>query len=200
MFRSESMRQFELVLVVGIVCAGFLLARKRYVEALWILYFAHSALTSARHIPLYLIVASPIIAMEATSWWNIFFATLQKLDSQYPGCALCRCCGRVSPDNVLVSSRMVPAWRLRPLSTGHPTLPKRSPSRSSRRTRSASWARVCSPRSMGRLHPVQALAPAESLCRWSERLLWRKNRQRISVVDGSRLPTGPKSRRNTALT
>ena len=74
-FRSESMRQFELVLLVGIICAGFLLVRKRYVESLWILYFAHAALTSARHIPLFLIVSSPIIAMEATSWWNVFFAT-----------------------------------------------------------------------------------------------------------------------------
>ena len=77
-FRSESMRQFELVLVLGIVCAGFLITRKRYVEALWILYFAHSALSSARHIPLYLIVASPIIAIEATSWWNKVFARAHK--------------------------------------------------------------------------------------------------------------------------
>jgi hypothetical protein len=77
-FRSESMRQFELVLVLGIVCAGFLLARKRYVESLWILYFAHSALSSARHIPLYLIVASPIIAIEATSWWRKVFTVAPK--------------------------------------------------------------------------------------------------------------------------
>jgi hypothetical protein len=77
-FRSESVRQFELVLLLGIACAGFLLARKRYVEALWILYFAHSALTSARHIPLYLIVASPIIAVEMTSWWNAVFANSPK--------------------------------------------------------------------------------------------------------------------------
>ena len=78
MFRSESMRQFELVLVLGVICAGFLLARKRYVESFWILYFAHAALTSARHIPLYLIIASPIIAMEATSWWNDVFANAPK--------------------------------------------------------------------------------------------------------------------------
>ena len=72
-FRSESARQFEFVLILGIMCAGFLLRRKRFVEALWIIYFAHSALSSARHIPLFLIVASPFIAMEATEWWNSVF-------------------------------------------------------------------------------------------------------------------------------
>jgi hypothetical protein len=77
-FRSESMRQFELVLVLGVICAGFLIVRKRYVESFWVLYFAHTALTSARHIPLYLIVTSPIIATEATSWWNAFFANAPK--------------------------------------------------------------------------------------------------------------------------
>lgn len=69
-FRSESSRQFEAVLMLGILCAGFLIRRKQFVEALWILYFAHAALSSARHIPLFLIVASPSIALEATQWWN----------------------------------------------------------------------------------------------------------------------------------
>ncbi len=77
-FRSESMRQFEFVLVLGVICAGFLLTRKRYVESFWVLYFAHAALTSARHIPLYLIIASPIIAREGTSWWNAVFANAPK--------------------------------------------------------------------------------------------------------------------------
>jgi hypothetical protein len=72
-FRSESVRQFEAVLILGIACAGFLASRKRFVETLWILYFAHSALTSARHIPLFLIIASPAIAGEATRWWNAAF-------------------------------------------------------------------------------------------------------------------------------
>ena len=62
--RSETERQFELVLLLGIVCAGLAMSRKKYVEALWIFYFAHSALTSARHIPLFLIVASPAIGVE----------------------------------------------------------------------------------------------------------------------------------------
>ena len=57
-----------------IVCCGFSLRRKRFVEAFWILYFAHSSLASARHIPLFMIVASPAIAQEASKWWNIYFA------------------------------------------------------------------------------------------------------------------------------
>ena len=69
-FRSEMERQFEFVMLLGIICAGLAMGRKRYVDALWILYFAHSALTSARHIPLFMIAASPAIAMELTRWWD----------------------------------------------------------------------------------------------------------------------------------
>jgi hypothetical protein len=73
-FRSETERQFEIVLLLGIVCAGLAISRKKYVEALWIFYFAHSALTSARHIPLFLIAASPAIGVEMTRWWNFLCA------------------------------------------------------------------------------------------------------------------------------
>ncbi|HYP07909.1 MAG TPA: hypothetical protein VER03_16880 [Bryobacteraceae bacterium] len=69
-FRTETERQFEAVLLIGIACAGFSLARRRVVEALWVLYFAHAALTSARHIPLYILAAAPLIASEATRWWD----------------------------------------------------------------------------------------------------------------------------------
>ena len=51
---------------------------------MWILYFAHSALASARHIPLFLIVASPAIAMEATEVVELRFRECaQEFDSQY---------------------------------------------------------------------------------------------------------------------
>jgi hypothetical protein len=63
-FRSETDFQFEAVLLLGAVCAGFAMSRRRYVEGLWVLYFAHSALSSARHIPLFLIVAAPVIARK----------------------------------------------------------------------------------------------------------------------------------------
>ena len=73
-FRSESVQQFEAVLICGLVCGGLLLMRKRFVEALWIFYFAHSSLASARHIPLFMIVAAPAIAQEASKWWDLYFA------------------------------------------------------------------------------------------------------------------------------
>jgi hypothetical protein len=69
-FRSETDFQFEAVLLLSVVCAGFAMSRRRYVEGLWVLYFAHSALSSARHIPLFLIVAAPVIAEETTRWWE----------------------------------------------------------------------------------------------------------------------------------
>jgi hypothetical protein len=72
-FRTETERQFEALLLLGIVCAGLSMVRRRFVEALWILYFAHASLSSARHIPLFMIAAAPVVAAEATRWWNSFF-------------------------------------------------------------------------------------------------------------------------------
>lgn len=77
-FRSESVQQYEAVLIVGLICSGLLMSRRRFVEALWILYFAHSSLASARHIPLFILVAAPAIAQEATGWWNFYFAGAPK--------------------------------------------------------------------------------------------------------------------------
>ena len=178
-FRSESMRQFELVLVVGIVCAGFLLARKRYVEALWILYFAHSALTSARHIPLYLIVASPIIAVELTSWWNNLFANAPKNSIRSILNAL-------SVD-VAVGFRRSTFWLAPGLVLAVAiTTAQHWPSDFAKTfpihmvaTHAGANYRVAPIhfRSMGRLHPVQALAPAKGVRRRSERFLRRKDRR-----------------------
>jgi hypothetical protein len=69
-FRSESSFQYELVLISGLMCAGLLIARRAFAEAFVIGFFAHMSLTSARHVPLYVIVAAPIIAMELTRLWT----------------------------------------------------------------------------------------------------------------------------------
>jgi hypothetical protein len=71
-FRGESAMQFEALLVLGIVAAAFLMTRKKVVETLWILGFAHMALGSQRHITIYTAVASPVIAVLLTSWWREF--------------------------------------------------------------------------------------------------------------------------------
>jgi hypothetical protein len=71
-FRGESARHYEIVLIAGVATAGLLVARKQFVDALAIFCFAHMSLASARHIPLYVIVAAPAIGSELTrawTWW-----------------------------------------------------------------------------------------------------------------------------------
>jgi hypothetical protein len=46
------------------------LASRRFAEAFWILFWAHQALGSVRHITVYSSLAAPLIAMEATGLWN----------------------------------------------------------------------------------------------------------------------------------
>ena len=69
-FRSERMLHFELLLIVGVATAGFLIKRRQVVEGLWILLFTHMTLESARHIPLFVITAAPYIGAEVTAWWR----------------------------------------------------------------------------------------------------------------------------------
>jgi hypothetical protein len=68
-FRSESALHYELVLVSGLLFAGLLLSRRCFPEAFVVIYFAHMSLMSARHVPLYAIVAGPIVAVELTRLW-----------------------------------------------------------------------------------------------------------------------------------
>jgi len=65
-FRGESMRIFEVVLLLGLLLAGRLLARREITAALLILAWAHAALLSVRHVPLFMIVATPLLARELT--------------------------------------------------------------------------------------------------------------------------------------
>ncbi len=67
-FRSENMMQFEALLFLGVLTAAFHLRRGRVVEALWILGFAHLALSSVRHVPLYVAVTAPVIAAQLSEW------------------------------------------------------------------------------------------------------------------------------------
>lgn len=69
-FRSENLRQFEILLFTGLIAAGLLFRRRLVAEGLWILALAHMALTSVRHVTIYVIVAAPLIASEATKWWD----------------------------------------------------------------------------------------------------------------------------------
>jgi hypothetical protein len=69
-FRNENMMQFEVLLVAGFIAVGLLCRERRYIEALWILFFGQQALSSERHVPIFVIVAAPLIAGEASRWWR----------------------------------------------------------------------------------------------------------------------------------
>jgi hypothetical protein len=69
-FRSESLLHFELLLLSGLLVAGTLLARKRVADALLVIFWAHMALASVRHVPLFVIVSAPLVAVEISRLWE----------------------------------------------------------------------------------------------------------------------------------
>ncbi len=77
-FRGESMIQLEVLLFAGLMVAGFLLRRKNIVEALWILWFAHMALSSVRHAPVFVAVCAPLIASNVSDWYRAWTAEASK--------------------------------------------------------------------------------------------------------------------------
>lgn len=77
-FRTEAQLQLEILLVAGLITSGFLLARRRFAEALWVAFLAHAALTSVRHAPLFAAVAAPLVAVEISEWWRVRVATARK--------------------------------------------------------------------------------------------------------------------------
>jgi len=71
-FRGEGMIHFEFLLFTGLVTAGALVRRRKIVEALWIFFFAYLALSSVRHVPVFIAVTIALIAGEVGSWWNLW--------------------------------------------------------------------------------------------------------------------------------
>src|SRR5207253_3086029 len=69
-FRGENMLQFEFLLLAGLGLTGTLLARKKFVEAGLILFWAQATLTSVRHAPIFVIIVAPILVEELTELWN----------------------------------------------------------------------------------------------------------------------------------
>jgi len=69
-FRSENMLHFEFLLLAGLIASGVLLARKEIASALLIVAWAHMALSSVRHIPLFGIVSVPLAAEAVSRWWE----------------------------------------------------------------------------------------------------------------------------------
>src|SRR5258706_958539 len=69
-FRGENMMQFEFLLFAGLALVGVMLARKRFVETLLILFWAQAALSSVRHVPIFAIVVSPVLVEQCAQVWN----------------------------------------------------------------------------------------------------------------------------------
>jgi hypothetical protein len=70
-FRSENLLHFELLLVAALLLGGWLIARKRVADALLVLVWAHLALGSVRHVPLFVIVTAPLVAVELSRLWEL---------------------------------------------------------------------------------------------------------------------------------
>jgi hypothetical protein len=82
-FRSENMLQFEALLLVGLIVAGARFRQWKVVEGLWIVFWAHMALGSVRHAPIFITVTAPIIAAQLSDWWKQWSARAKK--SSLPG-------------------------------------------------------------------------------------------------------------------
>ena len=78
-FRNEGQLQYEALLLAGLIAGGLLSwRRRRFTEALWILFLAHASLISVRHAPIYATVAAPFIACQLSEWWSAAAARMKK--------------------------------------------------------------------------------------------------------------------------
>jgi len=59
-----------LLLFAGLFCVVPLIRSRRLVEPLWLLFLAYASLTSVRHATIFVLVAAPIISLEASQWWS----------------------------------------------------------------------------------------------------------------------------------
>jgi type IV secretory pathway VirB2 component (pilin) len=77
-FRNENILQFEALMLIGLLAAGLMFRRRRVMEGLWIVYFAHMSLGSVRHVPIFVTVCAPVIAVEVSNWWRQWTAGAKK--------------------------------------------------------------------------------------------------------------------------
>ncbi len=69
-FRGENLLHFELLLVAALMVAGWLAAQRRVADALLMVAWAHMALSSVRHVPLFVLLAAPLVAAELSGLWK----------------------------------------------------------------------------------------------------------------------------------
>ncbi|MBV8731059.1 MAG: hypothetical protein JO336_14730, partial [Acidobacteriia bacterium] len=60
---------FAFLLLCGVALASGVLARREWFGGGLVILWAFASLRSARHIPLYAVVAAPVVASEIAAWW-----------------------------------------------------------------------------------------------------------------------------------
>jgi hypothetical protein len=69
-FRSETMYCYMAILFLGLMACAWNFGRRRWTECLWLVSFAFASLTSARHIPLFVVTSLPLIGLMLTEVWR----------------------------------------------------------------------------------------------------------------------------------
>jgi hypothetical protein len=67
--RSENMLIFAVLLLAGVAVAARVWRRSQWFEASLVVLWGFAALRSARYVPLFAVVAAPVIASYAAGWW-----------------------------------------------------------------------------------------------------------------------------------
>jgi len=68
-FRGEAMYCYMGILFLAMMVCARHFARRQWTECLWILMFAAGSLTSARHVPLFIVTTLPLIGIAITDLW-----------------------------------------------------------------------------------------------------------------------------------
>lgn len=69
--RSEGMQVFAVLLLAGVALVLRAFARKQWFDGALVLAWGFASLRSARHVPIYAVVAAPLIAQELAAWWAV---------------------------------------------------------------------------------------------------------------------------------
>ncbi|MFN0106688.1 MAG: hypothetical protein ACKV2U_31910 [Bryobacteraceae bacterium] len=69
-FRSEAMLMFEVLMIGSLISVYRTIRRENWVDALLVIGWAHLSLSSVRHVPIFLLIAAPILAAELSAWWK----------------------------------------------------------------------------------------------------------------------------------
>ena len=69
-FQNPAARYFEILLLVGGGACFWHLRRKRFTECLLLVLFAHIGLIASRNIPIFGIVAAPVLALAVAEWFQ----------------------------------------------------------------------------------------------------------------------------------